>query len=108
MSATIAKDEGPAGLSTRTIPVGSSPRGGKEPASHEVCDLLDRGLAREARRLTVPTPTRLARDRGHVQLVDACAQADTPRRAVLSRRLADQYRHIGALDRAQVIDDPLR
>src|SRR4029078_6086067 len=41
-SETIANDDGPAGLSTRTIPAGLSARGGKELPAHEVRDLLDR------------------------------------------------------------------
>ena len=35
-------------------------------------------------------------------------QADPARRAVLRRRLADQRRDLGALDRSQVVDDPFR
>src|SRR5207237_1239262 len=60
-SATSAKDDGPAGLSTRTIPAGLRARGGirrpqlvgcvHELALDEVDDLVDRLLAREARRL---------------------------------------------------------
>src|SRR3954452_25577933 len=105
-SATSANDEGPAGLSTRTIPVGSSARGGKELAPHEVGDLLDRGLAGKARGLPMTTATGFPGDRRHVELVDARSQADATGRAILPRRLTDQHRHVRALDGAQVVDDP--
>ena len=81
-SATTAKDDGPAGLSTRTSPAvarsvtateslggwTTSRAGGlrEELAADEVDDLVRRGLAREAGGLRVsPTPA-LARDRGDV------------------------------------------
>src|SRR5438270_2538876 len=90
---TTANDDGPAGLSTRITPDGSSPRGGIlacprparlrgrpaggcELAADELGDLLDGGVAREAGRLPVAAAARASRDRGHVELVDARAQAD--------------------------------
>src|SRR5204862_4452930 len=109
-SATMANEDGPAGLSTRIRPLGLRPRGGtrEELALDEVRDLCDRGITRKARSLTVtPTPG-FARDRGNIELVVARTQADPPRRAVRARRLTNQCRHIGALDRPQVVDDPLR
>src|SRR5438552_9513477 len=106
--ATIANGEGPAGLSTRTIPVGSSARGGKKLAAHEVCDLLDRRLTREAGRLAVPSPAGLPRDRRDVELVDACPQAHAASWTVLPRRLPNQHGHVRALDGAQVVDDAFR
>src|SRR5262249_45164834 len=106
-SATIANDDGPAGLSTRTMPAGLRARGGKLP-SHELRDLFDRCLAREACRLAMPTSARLACDRGHVELVDARPEADAPRRTVLPRRLANEHGHVGSLDGAEIVDDPLR
>src|SRR5262245_60914714 len=128
--ATIANDDGPAGLSHSTIPVGSSPRGGiATPAacgSRRVCsplrgrsgrrdelahddlgDLLDRLLAREPGRLPVAPAAEQPRDRRDVELVDARPQAHAVERPVDPRRLADQDGHLGALDRAQVVDDPL-
>src|SRR5713226_2792709 len=108
MSETIANEDGPAGLSTRTIPAGLSARGGKELPAHEVRDLLDRRLAREAGGLAVPAAARLAGDRRHVELVDARPEADASSRAVLAGGLADQHGHIGTLDRTQGIDDSLR
>src|SRR5437764_4538648 len=106
-SATIANDDGPAGLSTRITPEGLRPRGGKLPP-HEVGDLLDRPLAREPGSLAVPPAARFARDRRHVELVDARAEAHAARRPVGAWRLADQHRHVGALDRSEVVDDPFR
>src|SRR5207244_8248094 len=79
----------------------------KELPANEIRDLLDRGLAREPRRLTMPSSLRLPRDRGDVQLVDAGAKADTPGRAVVPRGLADQHGHVGAFDGSKVVDDPL-
>src|SRR5207247_4305114 len=109
-SATIANEDGPAGLSTRIRPLGLRARGStrEELALDEVGDLLDRSVAREPGRLAVTPTPRLARDRGDVELVVARAEADATRRPVRARRLADQGRHIGALDGPQVIDDPLR
>ena len=54
------------------------------------------------------TAARLAGDRRNVELVDTRAQADPPCRPVAPRRLADQNRHVRALDGAQVVDDPFR
>ena len=56
-----------------------------ELAADEVRDLLDRRVAREAGGLPVAAAARLARDRGHVELVDRRAQADLARRRVASR-----------------------
>src|SRR5213080_1274673 len=98
--ATIANDDGPAGLSTRTRPLGLRPRGGtrEELALDELGDLLDRIVAREASRLPVTAATRLPRARGDVELVVARAQADPARRPV--PRLTDQSGHVRALDHA--------
>src|SRR5438477_10758649 len=80
-SATSANDDGPAGLSTRTIPAGLRARGGirrsqlvgreHELAVDELDDLRDRLLAREPRCLPVPAAARLAGDRRDVDLVSA-------------------------------------
>src|SRR2546428_13960500 len=51
-SETSAKEDGPAGLSTRTMPAGLSARGGQELSAHEVPGLLDLPPAREDPRLT--------------------------------------------------------
>src|SRR5881227_3897792 len=111
ISATIANDDGPAGLSTRISPLGLRLRPGRgtrdELALDEVRDLLDRRVAREARSLPVAAAARLAGDRGDVELVVARAQADPPRRAVRARRLADQRRHVGPFDCPQEVDDSL-
>ena len=61
MSRTIANDEGPAGLSKRTSPLGSvaplrAISRGRELAANELGDLLDRVVAGEAGRLAVPPP----------------------------------------------------
>src|SRR6185312_3621138 len=108
--ATIANDDGPAGLSTSATPAGSSARGGtlgQEPLADELHDLVDRLLAREARRLPVAAAAEDPRDRRHVQLVDARAERHAVRGAAVARRLADQHRELRALDRPQVVDDPL-
>src|SRR4051794_25839293 len=115
-SATIANELGPAGLSARTMPAGLSARGGtrrrrvsgREFASHEGGDLLDRRLAGEARSLTVASAARLPRDRRDIELVDARAKRHAPRRPAVARRLADQHGEPSAFDRAEVVDDPLR
>src|SRR5262245_46133483 len=109
--ATIANDDGPAGLSTSATPAGSSARGGtlgEESLADELGDLLHRLLAREAGGLPVPAALEEARDRRDVELVDARAQRYAPRRAAVARRLADQHGELRALDSAQVVDDPLR
>src|SRR5712692_8520065 len=72
-SATSANDDGPAGLSTRTIPTGLRARGGisailrvdcsRELPVYEGNDLLEGLLAREPGRLTVASAARLPRDR---------------------------------------------
>src|SRR3989441_11351432 len=90
------------------MPEGLSPRGGKESPAHEVRDLLDRRLARESGRLPVAPSARLAGDRRDVELVDAGTQAHPSCRTVLTRRLADQHCHVGALDSSEEIDDPFR
>src|SRR5215218_10541802 len=109
-SATSANDDGPAGLSASTMPAGSSARGTMKllrasaraagprgsPAVHgsgrlvhlcvftadELGDVVDRGGAREAGRLTVAAAARLARDRGHVDLVGRGAEGNAARRPV--------------------------
>src|SRR5207249_549442 len=103
---TIANDDCPAGLSTRTSPVGLSARGGTGPGelpADELNELLDRLVAREAGRLRVPTASTLARDRRDVELVARGAQADPPRRVRRLGRLPNRRRHLGAVDRAQVV-----
>src|SRR5262249_47796936 len=79
-----------------------------ELAADESDELVQIELAREARRLAVPPSPGLACDPGHVELVGARAQAHAMLWPAAGRRLADEYRHVGALDRAQVVDDPLR
>src|SRR5207248_6185264 len=77
--ATMANDDGPAGLSTSATPAGSSARGGtlvQEPLADELGDLLDRFLAREPGGLPVPAALEESRDRRHVELVDARAERD--------------------------------
>src|ERR671939_1321101 len=85
---TTANDDGPAGLSTRMTPEGSSPRGGTlgggasrrcELPAHELGDLLDRGVAREARSLAMAAPAGAPSDRRYVELVYARTQAHPPR-----------------------------
>src|SRR5919201_6965877 len=73
---------------------GRRPARGGELAAHELGDLLDRRVAREARGLPVAAAARAPGDRGHVELVDTRAQADAPGRAlaVAARRLPDQDR----------------
>ena len=122
-SATTANEDGPAGLSTSTRPdVVCAPTGRQsrrrpwsarvgrlleELAADEVDDLLRRGLAREPGGLTVAAAAALAGDGGDVDALRAGAQADAPRGAVLRRRLADEGDDLGALDRAQEVDDAL-
>src|SRR4029453_14346879 len=89
------------------MPEGLRPRGGKLPP-HEFCDLLNRGLAREAGGLAVSTAAGLPGDRRDVQLVDARPQADPPGRSAFARRLTDEHGHVGSLDRAEIVDDSLR
>src|SRR5207244_2185964 len=71
--ATIANDDGPAGLSTSAIPAGSSARGGtllQKPLADELGDLIDRLLAREAGGLPVPAALEDPGDRRHVELLE--------------------------------------
>src|SRR5258708_4820440 len=106
--ATIAKDDGPAGLSTSATPAGSSARGGTlcdESLSDELGDLVDRRVAREARGLAVPAAAERAGDRRDVELVDTRAQRDAVNRPVVPRRLANERGELAALDRSQVVDD---
>src|SRR5437763_12098732 len=75
--ATIANDDGPAGLSTSATPAGSSARGGtlgEESPADGLGDLVDRLLGREPGGLRVAAAAEQARDRRHVELVDARAQ----------------------------------
>ena len=91
-AATIANDVGPAGLSTRTIPLGCEraaaasdrsqptrpaprPRG----TMNSVISSTERSLEKPAA-CAVPAAARLARDRAHVDLVDRRAQRHLPRR----------------------------
>src|SRR5690349_20127902 len=102
--ATIANDDGPAGLSTSATPAGSSARGGtlcQKALADEVGDLVDRRIAREPRCLTMAAASEEPRDRGDVELVDARAQRDAVRRPVVARRLPDQRGHLRSLDRAK-------
>src|SRR5437660_6239952 len=81
-AATIANDEGPAGLSTSAIPTGlralgiGTVRDERELAADEIDDLADRPLRREPGGLTVAAATDLARDRGDVDFVMTRAQRD--------------------------------
>src|SRR6185436_8990522 len=112
--AITAKEDGPAGLSTSTIPAGSSARGGIAVpmaallcavlGADEVRDLVDGELAREARRLAMPPALGLSRDRRDVDFVRARAQGHAARGPVGARRLADERRDDRALDRAKVVD----
>src|SRR5262245_28422989 len=89
-SATSANEDGPAGLVGRATATGLLARGGirrpltagrgDELTPDERRDLVDRKLAREARRLPVASAAGLARDCRHVDLVLARPQRDPPRR----------------------------
>src|SRR3954449_2447558 len=98
-SATSAKDDGPAGLSARTMPAGLSPLGGTsdELLPDELGDLADRRVARESGCLPVAAAPAGARDRGDVDLVARGAQRDAPRGSVGARRLADERGYLRAL-----------
>src|SRR5919201_3777250 len=88
--ATIANEDGPAGLSTSTSPLGLSARGGtRELAVDEVRDLFDRGVAREPGRLPVPAACRLQCERGDVDLVGARAQANAASGPLAPWRIQD-------------------
>src|SRR5579864_551544 len=99
------------------MPAGLRARGGirglerrrreHELAVNELDDVRKWLIAREARRLAMSAAAGLARDRGDVDLVAARAQRYAVRRPVVARRLADEGDHLGALDLAQVVDDPL-
>ena len=54
-----------------------------------------------------PPPPLFPGDRGDVEVCLGRPQADPVRRPVRGGRLADQRCELGALDRAQVVDDPL-
>src|SRR3954463_6081972 len=91
--ATIANDDGPAGLSTSAMPAGSRARGGTlrdEAPANELRDLLDGQLAREPCRLPVPAAAELAGDHRNVELVDARTQRHAVARAVAAWRLANE------------------
>src|SRR5919106_5876771 len=76
-AATIANEDGPAGLSARMIPLGVSDRGGTlELLDDEPLELVEGQLAREPGGLRMPSPAALARDLGDVDLVDRGAQRD--------------------------------
>src|SRR3954454_17789132 len=90
--ATIANDDGPAGLSTSATPAGSSARDGtlvQEGLADDLGDVLDRFLARGAGSLPISPALEQSGDCRHVELVDARAQRDAARRAAVARRLAD-------------------
>ena len=74
----------------------------------ELDDVADRTVRRETCRLPVAAAARRAGDCRNVDLVVRRAQRDAPCRPFVARRLADQRDHVGALDGAQVVDDPLR
>src|SRR5262249_12855603 len=109
--ATIANDDGPAGLSTSATPAGSSARGGTlrdEGLTDALGDLVDRGLAREAGRLAVAAAAEPPGDLGDVELVDAGPERHAPRRTGVARRLAAEHGELVAFHRAQEVDDALR
>src|SRR5207245_7631255 len=105
-AATIANDDGPAGLSTSATPTGLRALGGgtvalrrhDELPADEVDDLADRALRCEAGGLAVPAPARGTSDRRHIHFVVGRAQRDAARRAFVSRRLTDQRHHLGTLN----------
>src|SRR5581483_6056463 len=108
--ATTANDDGPTGLSTSATPAGSSARGGtlrEVSLTNERGDLVDRRLAREPGRLPMAAAAERAGDRRDVELVDRGTQRDPARRPVVARRLADERGELRALDRTEVVDDPL-
>src|SRR5438105_2502083 len=113
-AATSANDDGPAGLSTKATPTGLRALGtgtgcvADERAAEERDQLVDRLLRGEAGRLRMATAALLAGDRRHVDLVMTRTQRDAARRPFVAWRLADERDHLRALDRAQVVDDPLR
>src|SRR3954453_14076307 len=109
--ATIANDDGPAGLSTSATPDGSRARGGtlrEESLADGLGDLVERLLGREAGGLAVAAAAEAPGDHRHVELVDARAQRPLVRRARVARRLAADHGQPGAVDGTQVVDDPLR
>src|SRR5215211_5487765 len=81
---------------------------GEELATHEVRDLLDRGLARESRRLAVSPAPALPRDGGDVDVLGPRAQTHPVRRPVLREGLANERCDLGPLDGPQVVDDSFR
>src|SRR5262249_55342951 len=116
-SSTSACEEGPAGLSTSPTPTGLAARGitsrrlagrSDELAADELDDLLERQLAREARRLDMPAAAQLPRDRGDVQLVARGPERDPVHRPAGGRWLPDQGDELRALALAEEVDDPLR
>src|SRR2546426_1839604 len=109
--ATIANDDGPAGLSTSATPAGSSARGGTlrdESLADELGDLVDGRLTRETGGLAVSTAAERPRDRRDIELVDACTQRHAPCGAGVSRGLTNQHGQLGSFDRTEEVDDPLR
>src|SRR6185437_5913632 len=108
IAAITWNDDGPAGLSTRKSPDGSSARGGiGELAADELDDLLDRLVAREAGRASMPAAAPLAGDRGDVQGVRRRAHRDATRSARRLGRFTDGHRQLDAVDLAQLVDHTL-
>src|SRR5215211_909153 len=79
----------------------------QELAPDELGDLVDRPLGRESGRLLVAAAAALPGDDRDVQALLGRPEADPPQRSVPRRRLADDRGYLRALDRSQVVDDPL-
>src|SRR5262249_34922818 len=108
--ATMAKDEGPPGLSTSATPAGSSARGGtlgEEAFADLLDDLPQRQIRGEAGGLAMAPAAEAPRDCRNVELVDARAERALVRVRCAVQLLPDQHRQLSSFYRAQVIDDPL-
>src|SRR4029078_10189601 len=79
----------------------------EELAPNELGYLLDARLAGEAGRLAMAATSALPGDRGDVEVCLGRSQTDPVRRSICRRGFADQGCELGALDGAQVVDDPL-
>ena len=117
--ATIANDDGPAGLSTRTTPVGSSAFGmaisrrgavrrrRTRRTIRRVISSIARSVENPAARLWPPPPK--LRAIADTSTPSGCERSEPLRAAAAPRReLADERDELGAVDRAQVVDDALR
>src|SRR5262249_13805038 len=108
----MRNDDGPAGLSTRITPAGSSALGTtglpSDARDDALGDLVDREIGAEAGRLAVAAASERPGHGGHVELVDRRSKRHLPRRAAVAGGFADQGGELGALDGAKVVDDPLR